>query len=395
MKPTTAFIETDYCNGGGLVFLTNLAGELARRGHDWRVFSLSDVSPAPERFRQAGIATFAEKARGTIYEDRLQNLLRHLSTFRPSVVAVKIGNETAELLRYLPPGVFRLGIVHSEAQIPAAAARAQLLDCLVAVSEYNRQQLLPLVPAGTRVVKLDLGIPLPSQTAPRFRPDTAPLRILSLGSLVRLAKRVHLYPAIAERLAAAGIPFVWTIAGDGPERPWLESCLRPANPRQQIIFQGHVPHEQVPALLAAHDVFLLTSDTETFSLALHEAMASGVVPVTGDIPGRVSQMVTPDRGIRVPLEPADGYAQAILRLHADRELLRQMSAAAQAAIGQECSVESMADRWLSLLPPPPAEPPEWPAQFRLLPPLFAQNRAWQFTPPGRALRRLAARWTSR
>jgi glycosyltransferase involved in cell wall biosynthesis len=262
---------------------------------------------------------------------------------------------------------------------------------VVTVSERNRDFLAARFGSRLRIECVEPGIPLPAGGPRLQRAESEPLRVLYLGRLEDDGKRVRLFPAIFERLKNSGIPFVWTIAGEGPERQFLEENMKPGDDRQRVVFKGLVPYSEVPALLAEHDILLLTSDLETFSLSLHEGMAAGLVPVVSDLPGRVGRMVTPERGIRVPVNHVDGYADAIIRLHRDRKKWRRMSLAAMAAIGPECSVEAMADRWLAILPPVPETPVVWPVRWKLQVPRFAAKKRWWFSPPMRALRRLAAR----
>ena len=64
-----------------------------------------------------------------------------------------------------------------------------------------------------------------------FRP------VRELGRLYHEQKRVRLFPEIWRQLCAAGIPFSWTIAGEGPEQPWLEQTLVSSNPAQKAVFR--------------------------------------------------------------------------------------------------------------------------------------------------------------
>src|SRR5204863_9099234 len=194
------------------------------------------------------------------------------------------------------------------------------------------------------------------------------LRILYLGRLEEPAKRVRLFPGILQRLKESQIPFVWTIAGEGPERPFLENEMVTKNERQQVRFAGVVAYSNVPALLAEHDILLLTSDAETFSFSLHEGMGAGLVPVVSDLPGPVREAVTPEAGILVSPSAMSGYAEAIIWLHEHREKMRSMSAKAREAIGRAYSIEAMTDRWLDLFARPPRKPPVWPEHWDLLPP---------------------------
>jgi glycosyltransferase involved in cell wall biosynthesis len=88
--------------------------------------------------------------------------------------------------------------------------------------------------------------------------------------------------------------------------------------------------EQLGALLRAADIVLMPSTAEGFSLALVEAMASGLAPVTTDV-GAAAEVVRDGvDGIVVPSRDVDGLRRALARLVGDRDSLDRMRASAQA-----------------------------------------------------------------
>jgi len=211
-----------------------------------------------------------------------------------------------------------------------------------------------------------------------------------LGRLSQEQKRVRLFPLILKELQNRAIPFVWTIAGDGDERSYLEQAMATTDPRQVVRFTGAIPYAQVPAVLEKQDVFLLTSDYEGLPLSLLEAMGHGVVPVVSDLPSGIREVVDSTNGILVPVQDIAAYAQGIVWLDQHRAELAQMSRLARARVVEKFSVEAMTDRWLEVLNRAPAGPIEWPRNFRLRPPLEAAH-PWRFREPVRTLRRWGKR----
>lgn len=112
----------------------------------------------------------------------------------------------------------------------------------------------------------------------------------------------------AEGSAAEPAPHL--IVGGGGEK--LESFRRQAlaaGVADRVHFLGRVPHAELPAVLAAGDVLLLTTEPpESFGIVLIEAMACGLPVIATDYPG-VRAVVDPGRnGLVVP--PADPGAVA-------------------------------------------------------------------------------------
>jgi glycosyltransferase involved in cell wall biosynthesis len=84
----------------------------------------------------------------------------------------------------------------------------------------------------------------------------------------------------------------------------------------------------VPALLAACDVFALTSLTEAASMIILEAMAAGVPAVATKVGGNGELLVEGQTGLLVPTGDVRTVGDALTRLLDDRELARAMEEAA-------------------------------------------------------------------
>src|SRR5690606_28013656 len=116
-------------------------------------------------------------------------------------------------------------------------------DAMVGVSEKVADQLRQLPEfAQLPVHYIPYGVPLPPALRPDDRSQFTPLRILYLGRLDQEQKRVRLLPLIQQRLIELGVPAVWTIAGDGPERSFLASTMRTGCLGQQVTFTGVIPY---------------------------------------------------------------------------------------------------------------------------------------------------------
>lgn len=75
------------------------------------------------------------------------------------------------------------------------------------------------------------------------------------------------------------------LAGDGPERSYIEQLCSNNNISERVFFLGK--QDNIEKILSISDVFLMPSETESFGLAALEAMACGVPVVstnTGGLP---------------------------------------------------------------------------------------------------------------
>jgi len=385
--PRIALVTGGLVMGGSTTFLINFAGELVRRGIPVEVMSFELENPMATDFQRQNVPVLCLDQRRMIFEDRLKIVLQNLARFRPTVVVSTLSSVSFEVLRYLPPGIFRIGMGQSDDPNVYKMMRhyAPHMDALVVVSPEMKRRAGAIPEFSNIPVHcLPYGVPIP---AGGREPKTGrPLQMLYLGRLYREQKRVHLFPQIHEQLKVSGIPFHWTIAGDGPEKTALESALQSA-PSQTISFAGKVSYAQVPDLLRAHDIFLLASDYEGLPLSLLEAMGAGLVPVVSDLPSGIPEVVDATTGFLVQVNDVAGYAKAIIHLHQHRDELAAKSVAARARVKTEFSVEAMTDRWLAAFPDPPVSPPVWPQRWKISAPLTAAHPVY-FSPPLRAARRL-------
>jgi glycogen(starch) synthase len=137
------------------------------------------------------------------------------------------------------------------------------------------------VPAalGDRVVVV--GNPVGFDRFPlRSRLDNRLRRWLFLGNLVEgkgLAELLDAY-ALAKETAGPGDegPTHLTIVGDGSLREELVSRAAELGIAEDVSFTGAIPSDQVPAVLAEHDLLVHLSRAETFGMSVVEAVSAGV-----------------------------------------------------------------------------------------------------------------------
>lgn len=140
-------------------------------------------------------------------------------------------------------------------------------------------------------------------------------------------------------LATDRVPFLGVIAGDGPLKSALESRILTLGLQDRVRLLGHRP--DVETVLAALDIFVLSSQSEGLPMAILEAMASGL-PVISTRVGGVDEVVEEGRtGLLVEPRSPEALAKAIGCLAGDRERRSQMGAAGCALARREFSLEAM------------------------------------------------------
>jgi L-malate glycosyltransferase len=126
------------------------------------------------------------------------------------------------------------------------------------------------------------------------------------------------------------------LAGDGPLRPELEQQVADLGMGDNITFLG--VRRDIPAVLASMDVAVLTSESESLSNAILEAMAAGLPVVAYNVGGN-SELVNDQRGMLIAPEDEAGFALAIQRLLSDAGLRRQLGENARRFVKEKFSLD--------------------------------------------------------
>ena len=113
------------------------------------------------------------------------------------------------------------------------------------------------------------------------------------------------------------------LVGDGPERDRLEALAQEEGLSELITFVGSVPHDEVPAYLAAADVAVATYHPDTGSyfspLKLFEYLAAGLPVVAAEL-GEIPHCVRGGKtGLLYPPGDAEALADAVATLIEHRE----------------------------------------------------------------------------
>ena len=116
-----------------------------------------------------------------------------------------------------------------------------------------------------------------------------------------------------------------TIAHDGVCRPALEQLARELA-LENTRFIGSVPHDDMPALYDAADLYLTSPDVDCMPGSLLECFASGL-PVVATRAGGIPYILTHEEtGLLVPCNDHEALAAAALRLLRDPELVARLTA---------------------------------------------------------------------
>jgi N-acetyl-alpha-D-glucosaminyl L-malate synthase BshA len=152
-------------------------------------------------------------------------------------------------------------------------------------------------------------------------------RILMHASNFRKIKRVQDIVRIFE-IVRKEIPSKLLFVGDGPERSEAESLCRELDIIDDTRFVGK--QEQMEEILAVADLFLLTSEYESFGLAALEAMAAGVPVVSTNAGGLPEIQIQGETGYLDDVGDIHGMSEHAIRILENDDVLKTFKANATA-----------------------------------------------------------------
>lgn len=152
-------------------------------------------------------------------------------------------------------------------------------------------------------------------------------KVLMHISNFRPVKRVRDVVKVFARVAAE-VPAMLVMVGDGPDRVEAEDEARQQGVSDDVLFLGKI--DAIAPLLSGADLFLMTTDKESFGLSALEALSCGV-PVIGARAGGLPEVVTDGvTGVLCEVGDIDAMASAGVALLRDPVRWSAMSAAAAA-----------------------------------------------------------------
>ncbi|MGE5215319.1 MAG: glycosyltransferase family 4 protein, partial [Nitrospirota bacterium] len=159
-------------------------------------------------------------------------------------------------------------------------------------------------------------------------PDDGPLKLLCVGRLIERKGQHHLIEAV-KRLTDEGIDVRLDLVGTGDARSDNEAQVARLGLADRVSFLGYVPREKIAEHYAAAHVFVLPSYNEGMSVALLEAMASGLAVLVTPTGGAPELVETEVNGLIFDWGDVDRLISHLRRLAHDRSVVRRMGEASR------------------------------------------------------------------
>lgn len=335
---------------GAEVFATELADELAARGHTVQVLGLYAPPAEPLAPERAGWADVGGRPRAPVNPRTLAGLIRHIRRFAPDLVQAN-GSDTlkyAVLARRVGRGGWPLvyrNISVASHWLRGSAHRRWVrwlvggVDHVVSVSEASAADFMRtygVAASGVTAMPRAVRIP-PAVDAPAARerlaaaasvPPGVPV-LAHVGSFTPEKNHAGLLDVL-EHLRAPGLDPHLVLFGDGPLRSEVAADVARRGLEGRVHLLG--ARADAAELAGGADVFVLPSRVEGIPGVVLEAAARGVPAVATDVGGVRQAVRDGETGRVVAPGDRDGFADAVRALLADEPARRAMGAAARAHV---------------------------------------------------------------
>jgi len=155
------------------------------------------------------------------------------------------------------------------------------------------------------------------------------IAVLFLARLDHFKGTAQLARVLPQLFSETGRSLRLLIAGSGPDEDGLRAdAARLAEP-ERVRFLGAVPHDEVPRLFAAADLFLTINTYSNGSIPTSEAMVCGVPVLASDVAGTAETVIHEETGLLVPHGDDDALLAALRRLACEDELRARLGEGAR------------------------------------------------------------------
>lgn len=307
-----------------------------------KIILLDQLDSTHPRFNDVFNADEVIQFKYSIYENKyavLKRLHKLFGTNRGAIVC----NDGLEMeclhLFGSPKTVFQ--IIHDFYNIRLAVKLGAISDVFISHTKLFADVLKSSDPVGVKSFHQPHGVLI---TDLKEKVYTDKIKVVFTGRLVDSKGILDLF-AIDEILKKNEVEVQWTIIGNG----YLETALKLQwGNKKNIRFASPVTNQEVISIMSEHHVFVLPTRFEGSPVTVLEALSVGLVAIVSDLPGGIDEVITSEVGFKIDLGNNKKFAEAILLLNFNRDLLSRMSADARLHAVQRYDIRKTAESYFQL-----------------------------------------------
>ena len=264
------------------------------------------------------------------YRTTSYGFLGALSGFHPLVVAAQGESDV------WPVDSWSVGLKRRLARFTLKNA-----DLIHAWGEHMAHDQVALGATRDKILVCPRGVDLQRFYAPSPFPPVDSLRLVCTRSLFPEYCHNVILDAVAA-VARRGVPISLDIAGDGVLLGDLKNQASALGIADRVRFHGKVPHDRLPEMLRACNVYVAMPTTEGVSASLLEAMACGCYPIVSDLAAN-RQWIATGSGALVAVNDTEGLERALLAVWSDPTVVAAAAVHNRALVSEHASLKENID----------------------------------------------------
>ena len=358
MNAPLRILHTEWSDGWGgqeRRVMSEMTGMLSR-GHQVFLATRPQCRIADEA-RKAGIPVSETAFRGSFDPASILKLMRLIRTENIQIVNTHSGKDTwsgglaaklsgrifvrtrhlnypskrnlAHFIHYLPDQIVTCGEVMRDTLIETYGFPPQQLTSIPTGIDFNRFRAV----TSRDKTRAELGIPTDSS-------------VVLMAGIIRGVKRHEIALRGLAPLMHEGADIHLLIAGDGPMKTDMEALATSLGIGDRTHFLGF--RDDLPDLMQAADMLLLTSRSEGVPQVISQAMGNGLAVIATDVGGVPELISNEETGLLVPPESPEAVTGAVRHLIDQPELAQALESRARDYALNHLSLDAMLDRTESL-----------------------------------------------
>ncbi|MDD3895152.1 MAG: glycosyltransferase family 4 protein [Syntrophomonadaceae bacterium] len=216
---------------------------------------------------------------------------------------------------------------------------------IICVSEYDRQLAIKCgVGRPEQIITIHNGMPLiPGYELAKTGREN-PVRLIMVARFSEQKDYQLLFRALTE--IKNNKAFEMFLVGDGPLFLESQEMVQQLGLNNEVKFLG--ARNDVPALLAEAQIFVLISKWEGFPRSVLEAMRSGLPVIASDVGGTRESVIDDETGFLIPRGDIDILKDRLLKLINDPDLRGQMGKSGYRRFMSNFTFEHMLEKTLKV-----------------------------------------------
>jgi len=356
--PMFSILHTEWSKswGGQVQRIVLECSKMMALGHRMAI-ACQPGSPLAKNAREKGIPVEEVRIRGQFDVRAIRDIYQVIKKYRITVVNTHssrdnwVGSLAAKLAgvpllvrtRHHPVPISNspLNFIHKLADGFIATGEAVRAG-LVCDNLFAAERVIS-IPTGVSLERFSLGTEsLPLKRALGIEPAT---RVVTMVSRLGKTKRHDLFVEAARMILNELTDVKFLIVGDGMMQESIQQKITEHNLSKDVLMTGY--RADIPEIMAASDVVVLTSDSEGVPQVLTQAMAMQrpvVAAPIGAIPDLIEDGVT---GLFAEAGNARSFADKIVMLLRDDSLSRKLGSAGRQHVLNNFTDDIMAEKTLA------------------------------------------------